>query len=108
MKQWRDAMANQATREFPGVDIDRIHQRMSDPKIEAHKRLQVALRDRTRTHRNRFPDGNDHSRHPRDVDAVLVAQVREYIERGYSPSTIRSHLHIGYGTIRRVLALISK
>jgi hypothetical protein len=27
VKEWRDAFANQPTREFPGVDIDRIHRR---------------------------------------------------------------------------------
>jgi predicted Fe-S protein YdhL (DUF1289 family) len=29
VKEWLDSFANQPTKEFPGVDIDRIHRRRS-------------------------------------------------------------------------------
>ena len=99
------SVANKPTREFPGVDIDRIH------KLAAHARLQVILRDCVREHHcedsDEMPKGC-HSRHQRHVDSVLAAKVGDLLRQGYRPSIIRVRLRIGYNTIRRAIALPEK
>ena len=97
MPRCRVEPPNEPTSEFPGVDIDSVH------KLAAHKRLQLALSHRTRTVASIYREPEPHNRRPRAVDGVLAAEVKALIDKGYSPSTIRSKLHCGYSTIRSAL-----
>ena len=74
-------------------------------KLAAHHRLQVALSHRTRTVASIYREREPNNRKSRNVDGVLAAEVKALIDKGYSPSTIRSKLHCGYSTIRSALRL---
>lgn len=78
----------------------------NEQAMQAHMRLLITLRHRIRTHKNRFPDEHDHNRHyKRPIDRELATRVGALIEDGYSPSTIRHKLHIGYTTITRAIEI---